>query len=272
MPNQDHPRGRFSTPLLPPAFPRAKDDQESSVLPADERDCTVAPAMPRERLRSAGIAALTDAELLALLLATGAKGQPVTLLAANLLRSGGGLRRISSMPSGQLEQCAGLGPAKASRIAAAFEMGRRVAQRPLPAGQPIASAADVAAHFEPHLRDRKQEVFLTLLLDGRHRLLRAVQVAEGSLTAAIVHPREALRPGVIEAAAALIFVHNHPSGDPSPSPEDLALTRKLVRAARLLAIDVLDHVIIGDGQHVSLASEGLMEPLPDPDPDLALSF
>jgi DNA repair protein RadC len=221
--------------------------------------------MPRERLRSAGAAALTDAELLALLLATGTRQQPVTVLATDLLRAGGGLRRLSAMPSGQLQRCSGLGPAKASRIAAAFEIGRRVAQRPLPAGVPIASAADVAAHFEPHLRDRKQEIFLTLLLDGRHRLLRAVRVAEGCLTAAIVHPREALRPGVIEAAAALIFVHNHPSGDPTPSPEDLALTRKLVRAAQLLAIDVLDHVIIGDGVHVSLASEGLMEPLGEPD-------
>ncbi len=213
---------------------------------------------PRERLRALGPIALTDAELLALILATGARGVSATELAGRLLEWGGGLRSLGCRGIGELERCHGLGPAKASRLAAAFEIGRRVARMPLHAGASIASAADVAAHFGPHLRDRKQEVFFTLLLDGRHRLLRSARVAEGCLTAALVHPRDALRPGVLEAAAALIFVHNHPSGDPTPSPEDLDLTHQLVEAADILAIEVLDHVILGDSAHTSLAAEGLL--------------
>lgn len=215
---------------------------------------------PRERLRALGAVSLADEELMALILATGARNTPVIELAGRLMKEGGGLRRMSARSVGELERYHGLGPAKASRIAAAFEMGRRVARLPLRAGESITSAADVAAHFGPHLRDRKQEIFLTLLLDGRRRLLRAARVAEGCLTAALVHPREALRPGVLEAAAAVIFVHNHPSGDPTPSPEDLDLTHQLVRAADILAIEVLDHVIVGDGTHTSLLAEGLLRP------------
>ncbi len=103
---------------------------------------------------------------------------------------------------------------------------------------------------------------MALLLDGRHRVIRSVRIAEGCLNAAIVHPREAFRPVVLEAAAAVIYVHNHPSGDPSPSDEDLALTQQLLEAGRLLAIDVVDHVIVGDTSHVSLAATGWTKVLP----------
>ena len=234
----------------------AEPEQE----PDPDRDGHAVVDRPRERLRSLGAISLSDEELVALILATGARNTPVVELAGRLLKEGGGLRRMSARSVGELERYHGLGPAKASRVAAAFEMGRRVAQLPLRAGASITSAADVAAHFGPHLRDRKQEVFLTLLLDGRRRLLRAARVAEGCLTAALVHPREALRPGVLEAAAAVIFVHNHPSGDPTPSPEDLDLTHQLVQAADILAIEVLDHVIVGDDAHTSLLAEGLLRP------------
>lgn len=235
---------------------------QSLTLPPPSAAVEDPPPRPRERLRDEGADALSDEELVALLLATGARGLSATELARQILWEGGGLRRVATRTVGELRQYHGLGPAKASGLAAAFEIGRRVAQRPLRTGVAVHSAADVAAHFGPHLRDRKQEVFLTLLLDGRHRLLRTVRVAEGCLTAALVHPREALRHSVLEAAAAVIFVHNHPSGDPTPSTEDLNLTRQLVQAARILAIDVLDHVIIGDDCHASLAAQGLIEPEP----------
>lgn len=217
---------------------------------------------PREKMREAGPEFLSDAELLALVLATGTRHLGVAQLAETVLDRYGGIRGLARRSCGEIRRVDGLGLAKATRVAAVFELGRRLAQRPLPVGTLIRSASDVAEHYAPHLRDRKQEVFMALLLDGRHRVIRSVRIAEGCLNAAIVHPREAFRPVVLEAAAAVIYVHNHPSGDPSPSDEDLALTQQLLEAGRLLAIDVVDHVIVGDTSHVSLAATGWTKVLP----------
>jgi len=138
------------------------------------------------------------------------------------------------------------------------ELARRLAATPLRHGERFTTSAEVFAHFHERLRDRRKEVFLTLLLDSKNRLLREVQVSEGSLNASIVHPREVFTPVVRESAAAVLLVHNHPSGDPTPSREDLELTGRLREAGELMGVRVLDHVIIGSGCYVSLADRGLL--------------
>ena len=141
-------------------------------------------------------------------------------------------------------------------VLAALELGRRLATRRLRTGDAIRGPADVHRHFHARLRDAPHERFLVLLLDGRHRVLREVTASQGTLTASLVHPREVFRPALREAAAAVILVHNHPSGDPTPSPADREVTRQLVEAGRVLGIPVRDHVIVGNGRYVSFLDLG----------------
>jgi len=145
-------------------------------------------------------------------------------------------------------------------IKAALEVGKRATAAPLTTGQRVTSSGDVFRHYRPLMRDLRREVFKVVLLDGKNAIIRDVTVSEGSLTLSIVHPREAFVPAVKESAAAVIFVHNHPSGDPAASPEDRALTRRLVSVGEIIGIRVLDHVIIGDRQYVSFADEGWLTP------------
>jgi len=152
----------------------------------------------------------------------------------------------------ELVQRFGLGHAGALRIACAFELGRRVERRARAPRPAMRSAERVFAWVAPELRGLARERFLALLLDGKHRLVRTCLVSEGTLTTSLVHPREVFRPAIADAAAAVICVHNHPSGDPEPSREDLEVTRRLRRAGELLQIPLLDHVIAGDGRYVSL--------------------
>lgn len=213
---------------------------------------------PREKLLQRGSAALTDAELLALVLRSGdaASGQSALDQARNLLGEFGSLRRLSQAGSAELCRRRGIGPAKAAELLAVFELARRFATTPLAPGERFSSSADVFHHYHERLRDHKRELFLALLLDNKHRVLREVAISEGSLTASIVHPREVFAPVVRESAAAVLFVHNHPSGDPTPSREDLELTGRLRQAGELMGVRVLDHIIIGSGSYVSLADRG----------------
>ena len=211
---------------------------------------------PRERLEALGPAALSDAELLALLLRTGGPGQAALGLAAELLKRHDGVAGLARAAPAELRRTAGVGPAKSASLLAALELGRRLATRRLRTGDAIRGPADVHRHFHARLRDTPQERFLVLLLDGRHRVLREVMASQGTLTASLVHPREVFRPAVVEGAAGVILVHNHPSGDPAPSAEDRAVTRQLAEAGRALGIPVLDHVIVGDGAYTSLAQQG----------------
>lgn len=215
---------------------------------------------PREKLLHAGPAALGDTELLALILRTGHPSSRTSALdlARQLLTGFGSLRALAGAGIAELCAIPGIGPAKAAELLAVGELGRRLAATPLRPGERFTSSAEVFAHFHERLRDRRKEVFLTLLLDSKNRLLREVQVSEGSLNASIVHPREVFTPVVRESAAALLLVHNHPSGDPTPSREDLELTGRLREAGDLMGVRVLDHVIIGCGCYVSLADRGLM--------------
>jgi DNA repair protein RadC len=211
---------------------------------------------PRERLFRLGGEALTDAELLSLLLRTGVPGRSALETAENALRSSGGLAGLARSGALELVRSPGLGPARAASLLAAFELSRRLAARRLPEGTPIRDPSDVFRHFHARLRDAARECFLALLLDGRHRLLREELVSQGTLTASLVHPREVFRPALRACAAALVLVHNHPSGDPTPSPEDREVTRRLARAGELLGVAVVDHVIVAERGYRSLREEG----------------
>jgi len=216
---------------------------------------------PREKLLSTGPAALSDAELLALILRTGhsVSGGSALDLSRQLLNRFGSLRTMASAATAELCEVPGIGPAKAAEILALGELSRRFAATPLSPGTCFTSSREVFAHFHERLRDRKKEVFFTLLLDSKNRVLREIQVSEGSLNASIVHPREVFQPVIRESAAAVLFVHNHPSGDPAPSREDLELTSRLRDAGALMGVRVLDHIIIGSGRYVSLADRGLLD-------------
>jgi DNA repair protein RadC len=214
---------------------------------------------PRERLYALGPAALSDAELLALLLRTGDHRADALALAASLLDRHGGLHGLARAGGRELKAAPGMGPAKSASICASLELGRRLAARRLHPGAAIRGPADVFAHFHPSLRLVAQERFIALLLDGRHRVLREEVVSQGTLTASLVHPREVFRPALRESAAALILVHNHPSGDPTPSAEDREVTLRLVRAGELLGVRVIDHVIVAERGFCSLKEEGAMD-------------
>lgn len=208
---------------------------------------------PREKLLARGAHSLGDAELLAILLRTGMRGKTAVQLGLELLRRYGSLRNLASRLPREFTSQAGLGSAKAATVMAAFELGRRLAsERDEPRAQ-FRASADVAAHFGPLMRDLKREVFKIAMLDSAHRLARTVSVTGGTLNLALVHPREVFREAVVECAAGVVLIHNHPSGDPAPSEEDSKLTRQLVRAGEALGIPVLDHVIIGSGRHFSFA-------------------
>lgn len=219
--------------------------------PEDER--------PREKLLKRGAAALSDAELLALILRTGdgaGKTSAIDLGRALLVNFGGSLRALARAELNELQQVRGLGLAKAASLKAAFTLASRFKDRPLVTLDRFTTPSQVFEYFHHELRDRQKELFLVLLLDSKNRITRKVTVSEGSLDQSIVHPREVFAPAVRESAAAVIFVHNHPSGDPAPSREDRDITRRLKEAGELLGIRVLDHLIIGDGSYFSFTESG----------------
>ena len=214
---------------------------------------------PRERLWALGAAALTSVELLAVLLGTGTGGRTALDVAAGLLELGeGSLRRVAMRPRAELLQTEGIGPGKGARLLAAFEIGARLALEDRPAAPRIREPEDVARLFQARLRDLQVEEFHLLALDSQSQVLRQVLVTRGLLNSSLVHPREVFRAAIAEAAAGIIVVHNHPSGDPTPSAEDRAVTRQLAEAGRLLDLPLYDHVIIGGDRFVSLATLGLL--------------
>ncbi|HXK43566.1 MAG TPA: DNA repair protein RadC [Anaerolineae bacterium] len=218
-------------------------------MPEDER--------PRERLARVGPQALSSAELLAIILRTGVKGENVVTMASRLLAQYGGLAGLSRADLAQLGQEHGLGPAKASQLLAALELGRRLmAESPEERFQ-IRAPQDAANLLIPLIGHQEQEHFVVLYLDTRNRVMDREVLYKGSLNTSLVRIAEVFRGAIRRNCAAIIVAHNHPSGDPSPSPEDVALTRRLVEAGKLVEVEVLDHVVIGQGRFVSLRERGL---------------
>jgi DNA repair protein RadC len=213
---------------------------------------------PGERLERRGPDALADAELLQVLLGGGRRLTAVERRALHLLARFGDLRGLAGAATGQLTAWEGLPPRQARRLVAAFALGRRAAAVPLRRGQALRGAGDIHAAYGPLLRDLPKEVLLAVHLDAKGRVLRELRVSEGTLTQSPAHPREVFGPALREGAAALVLVHNHPSGDPEPSTLDEEVTRRLVAAGDVLGIALLDHLVLGDGCYVSLAERGVV--------------
>ncbi len=220
-------------------------------LPAAER--------PRERLQKLGVDNLSTQELLALLLGRGISGESVAVTAQRLLSEFGSIRGISAATLEELTRVRGIGLAKAAQIKAAFELNKRLDADSEQSEKPIVKTPeDAVKQVAASLKGKKKEHFIALLLDTRSQLITGAKISVGSLDSTIVHPREVFKEVLSASAASVIFVHNHPSGDPQPSQDDIKLTKELVQAGKTMGIEVLDHVIIGDKKHFSLKREGLL--------------
>ena len=222
----------------PPSLPRAFQMAQIKIreMPQDER--------PREKLLSRGVGALTDSELLAILLRTGLPGANAVEVARQLLERYGSLSGLSRCTVKEIASIRGIGAAKAIQLVAAFGLGQRLANERL-SRQKLDSPELVHDLVAAEMRTLHKESLRVILLDTRYHLLRMEEVSLGSVNESIAHPRDVFRPAVISSAYAVIVVHNHPSGDPSPSQSDHSLTRRLAEAAELLQIKLLDHIIIG---------------------------
>ncbi|MDO8142791.1 MAG: DNA repair protein RadC [Candidatus Brocadiales bacterium] len=220
-------------------------------LPAHER--------PRERLIHGGDERLTDAELLGIIIRDGTINYSAVDIAKEILSKYSDFRNLSSVSIRELCRIDGIGPARAAQIKAALAIAKRYSATSIKPGQQFKCSNDIYNHFHEQLLGKKQEVFLAVLLDNKNRIIKIESdVSAGSLTSSIVHPREAFKAAIRESAASVIFVHNHPSGDPEPSKEDIQITNRLVEAGNIVGIKILDHIIIGNEQYVSFKDRGLM--------------
>jgi DNA repair protein RadC len=219
-------------------------------LPLEER--------PREKLKTLGAEALTNAELLAILVRTGNSNESAVQLATRILSRGGGLKNLPYLSLEDLQENKGIGPDKAVTIKAALELGCRLATTPREVSGSISNPRQAADLFMEELRYKKKEYFKILLLNTKNHVISREEISVGSLSASIVHPREIFNMPLRKSAASVILFHNHPSGDPSPSQEDLEVTRRLVDAGNILGISVRDHIIIGDGCFFSFREKGLL--------------
>ncbi len=215
---------------------------------------------PRERLLKLGADNLSNAQLLAIILRSGGGGKSALDLAMEMLDSFKNLKNIENASIKEFTLLKGMGSAKAAQIKAAFELGRRLLREPCEKGPVFSSSRDVYSYYYPVVKDIKREVLFCAMLDAKNRVFRDCRVSEGTLTNSLIHPREAFRNAIRESAASVIFVHNHPSGDPTPSREDISITERLVHTGEIVGIKVLDHIIIGYNKHVSLMDGGYIKP------------
>lgn len=213
---------------------------------------------PRERMMNYGAEALSHAELLAILLRTGTKDESVMHLANRIMRQVGSIRQLVDLSIEELTEIKGIGTAKAIQIKAGIELGRRITRTGKEEVKAIRSPRDAADLLIEQLRYLQKEHFVCLFLNTKNHIISQETLSMGSLNASIVHPREVFRAAIKCSSASVIFAHNHPSGDPTPSSEDVALTKRLVDAGKIIGIEVLDHLVIGDMKFVSLKEQGLM--------------
>lgn len=237
------------TPLIQVAHMDDEGRKTVKHWPEDER--------PRERLIVHGPASLSDAQLLAIIIRNGRSGHTALDVGRELLERFEGLSGIDHAGIKEICSVAGIGQAKAAEIKAAIELGRRY-QKPNLAGASFCSSQDVAEYYRPRMKDVKQEEFRCAILDTKNKIVKDVKVTTGTLNASLVHPRDTFKAAVRESAAAVIFIHNHPSGDTRPSQEDILLTKRLIQAGDVLGIQVLDHIIIGDAGHFSFRDNGMI--------------
>jgi DNA repair protein RadC len=245
----------------------ARKRQDAPVTPSSETTAPLGkrkpvrewPAgdRPRERLRDLGPAHLSTAELLAIILRTGTSETSVVALAQRLLEQYGGLAGLAQAPFRELTRIAGLGEAKVAQIKAALELGRRAASISQQERIAITSVQDAVRLLLPQFVDEEQERFVVVLLDTKHHVLGTIALYRGTLLHTAVRPAEVFRDAVRANCRAVLVAHNHPSGDPSPSAEDIALTAQLVQGARLLGLELLDHIIVARDSAVSLREKGL---------------
>ena len=211
---------------------------------------------PREKLLRHGAPALGDNELVALVLGSGCRGTGALALANELLTTRGGLHGLMRSTSDDLVRIAGVGRAKAAQIVAALELGRRTLTHAPSARIQLRTPHEAAAYLMPAFGSRPVEQFGVVLLDTKHRVLRTSVLAIGTLNSTVVQPRDVFREAALGGAAAIVVFHNHPSGDPSPSPDDVELTRRLAAAGTLMGVDIVDHIILGDVRYCSFKEMG----------------
>jgi DNA repair protein RadC len=220
-------------------------------LPVTER--------PRERLIKFGVESLSIPELLALILGRGTKGRSVLITASELLQKYKSLKNMANVSVNNLCSVPGIGEAKATQLKAALELGKRLEDDSIPITKTtVKSPDDITRIVRKELKGKKKEHFVVALLDTRNHLIAVKTISIGSLDTSIVHPREVFLEAVTNSAASVIFIHNHPSGNPEPSEEDIKLTRQLIDAGKMLDIEVLDHIIIGDSGHFSMKAKNLI--------------
>lgn len=213
---------------------------------------------PREKLLNYGASKLSNSELLAILLATGYKEQSAISLAEELLSQDEGLRYLTNTTVEELSSIKGIGLAKSSQLIAAVELGKRIALSTKANNYKIKGPEDVVALIMEDMRYLRKEYFNILLLNTKNEVISIENVSIGNLSSSIVHPREVFISAIKRSSSSIILVHNHPSGDPTPSNEDISITKRLQEAGDILGIKVLDHIIIGDGIYISLKEKSLM--------------
>jgi len=211
---------------------------------------------PRERLKKQGKQALSTSELIAIILRTGTKHRNVIEIAGDVYRQFKSIGAINATPVHELAKIRGLGEVKSIQLIAALELGRRMYEEQVPNQVLVDNPKAIFQYMRPHVEHLRQEVFSAIYLNTKAQIIHREQLFVGGLDSAIVHPREVFKHAVNHSAASVILVHNHPSGDPSPSESDLSMTRAIIKAGTLMHINVLDHIIIGRGRYYSMREHG----------------